>query len=192
MSKENMNFFTVKFMSNPLIPKQKQHHVKIKEDVQQRWDDPTSCPGSSPVTRLGLWLQIWANTTVFTVEESTLSNATGMVVKFKAGKYSFSFYRHNLVEEDLNIKGVFAKRERKNSPATATWLVNVPRWSKEPEREKKIARELLIGYHKVSCEYLLRLMRPPKMDPLSKASFHLKGTCISDGGILDSKATIWS
>lgn len=40
--------------------------------------------------------------------------------------------------------------------------------------------------------YLLRLMRPPNMDPLSKASFHLNGICISDAGILDSSATIWS
>lgn len=36
--------------------------------------------------------------------------------------------------------------------------------------------------------YLLKLIRPPKMEPLSNASFHLNGICNSCAGILVSKA----
>lgn len=56
----------------------------------------------------------------------------------------------------------------------------------------KAIEEISKKLQKIHKFNLLSEARPPKIDPLSKASLYLKGTWNSCTGIFDSRAVIWS
>lgn len=64
------------------------------------------------------------------------------------------------------------------------------KFEEEEKKSKNTKTTKTTTNEKIVPRHLLRLILPPKMDPLSNASFHLNGIWISEAGIFDSKATI--